>query len=72
MAPCAQVSPEQAVKMLQAALPPRPKLPGAVELENVAPALLLPPAERGTVAVPLAGGWSAVLQGGRAGQGAIG
>lgn len=42
--------------MLQAALPPRPKLPPAVELENVAPALLLPPAQRGTAAVALAGG----------------
>ncbi|GAB4816899.1 hypothetical protein N2152v2_003945 [Parachlorella kessleri] len=52
----AKVAPEQAVKMLQAALPPRPKLPPAVELENVAPALLLPPAARGAVVVALAGG----------------
>jgi hypothetical protein len=50
-----QVAPEQAVKMLQAALPPRPKVPAPVELENVAPALLLPPAQRGAVTVALAG-----------------
>lgn len=55
--PPAQVAPEQAVKMLQAALPPRPKLPAPVELENVALPLLLPPVERGTVTVALAGTW---------------
>ena len=39
----AKVAPEPAVKMLQAALPPRGKEQAAVELENVAATLLLPP-----------------------------
>ena len=39
----ARVAPEAAVKMLQAALPPRAKSQGGVELENVASTLLLPP-----------------------------
>lgn len=39
----AKVAPEPAVKMLQSALPPRSKEQAAVELENVAATLLLPP-----------------------------
>jgi hypothetical protein len=39
----ALVAPESAVKMLQAALPPRSREQPAVELENVAATLLLPP-----------------------------
>jgi hypothetical protein len=39
----ARVAPEPAVKMLQAALPPRAKELPPVELENVATTLLLPP-----------------------------
>lgn len=39
----ARVAPEPAVKMLQAALPPRGREQAAVELENVAATLLLPP-----------------------------
>lgn len=39
----ARVAPEPAVKMLQAALPPRAREQAAVELENVATTLLLPP-----------------------------
>lgn len=39
----AKVAPEPAVKMLQAALPPRAREQAPVELENVAPTLLLPP-----------------------------
>lgn len=52
----AKVAPEPAVKMLQAALPPRAREQAAVELENVAPTLLLPPTEKGGMAAALAGG----------------
>lgn len=54
------VAPEDAIRVLQSMLPPPPAhaLP-AVELENVAPSLLLPPAEaraRASVVAALAGG----------------
>ncbi|KAL4425618.1 hypothetical protein ABPG75_009634 [Micractinium tetrahymenae] len=52
----AKVAPEPAVKMLQAALPPRAREQAPVELENVAPTLLLPPTEKGGMAAALAGG----------------
>jgi 5'-3' exoribonuclease 1 len=52
----AQVAPEPAVKMLQAALPPRAKEQAAIELENVAATLLLPPTEKGGMTAALAGG----------------
>ncbi|DBA92644.1 TPA: hypothetical protein ACH3X1_002861 [Trebouxia sp. C0004] len=53
----AQVAAEDAIRALQAALPPgltKPLVP--VELENVKPTLLLPPTEKGGVASELAGG----------------
>ncbi len=52
-----QVAAEDAIRALQAALPPgltKPLTP--VELENVKPTLLLPPTEKGGVASELAGG----------------
>ncbi|KAI3438723.1 hypothetical protein D9Q98_001143 [Chlorella vulgaris] len=52
----AVIAPEAAVKMLQAALPPRAKEQPPIELENVAATLLLPPTEKGGVAAALAGG----------------
>ncbi|KAA6417737.1 MAG: 5 -3 exoribonuclease 1, partial [Trebouxia sp. A1-2] len=53
----AQVAAEDAIRALQAALPPGLTKPLApVELENVKPTLLLPPTEKGGVASELAGG----------------
>lgn len=53
----AQVASEDAIRALQAALPPtQPKNQALVELENVKPTLLLPPTEKGGVASELAGG----------------
>jgi len=55
--PTAKVAPESAVRMLQAALPPNiTKTLPAVELENVAPALLMAPLVKGGVASAFAGG----------------
>jgi 5'-3' exoribonuclease 1 len=55
--PTAKVAPESAVRMLQAALPPNiSKTVPAVELENVAPALLMAPLMKGGVASAFAGG----------------
>ncbi len=52
-----QVAAEDAIRALQAALPPGLTKPLApVELENVKPTLLLPPTEKGGVASELAGG----------------
>ncbi|KAK9818370.1 hypothetical protein WJX72_011521 [[Myrmecia] bisecta] len=51
-----QVAPEQAIRAAQAAAPPPSRPLPSIHLENVAPALLLPPAERGGVAMALAGG----------------
>ena len=71
----ATVAPDAAIRALQAALPPPPQAgdaagvrpprgpaPGSadVELDSVAPALLLPPATRGGVVAALAGGSFAV------------
>lgn len=53
----AQVVPEDAIRALQMTLPAglhQPQPP--VELENVAPTLLLPPVERGGVLTAMAGG----------------
>ena len=54
----AVLAPEATVKTLQNALPPASTraLP-AVQLENVSPSLLPPPAERGGVTAALAGGF---------------
>lgn len=52
----AKVSPESAVRMLQAALPPKPWETETLEMENVAPALLLPPLDRGGLTSAFAGG----------------
>lgn len=54
--PTAKVAPESAVRMLQAAMPPKPKELPSVELENVALALLLSPLSRGGTASAFAGG----------------
>ena len=54
--PTAKVAPESAVRMLQAAMPPKPKELPPVELENVSPALLLPPLVKGGTASAFAGG----------------
>lgn len=55
--PTAKVAPESAVRMLQAALPPNiTKTLPAVELENVAPALLMAPLVKGGIASVFAGG----------------
>lgn len=52
-----RVAPEGAVRMLQAALPmPSGKAQPHIELENVSPALLLPPTEKGGASTALAGG----------------
>jgi len=52
-----QVAAEDAIRALQAALPPALTKPlPPVELENVKPTLLLPPTEKGGVASELAGG----------------
>lgn len=54
----AVVAPEEAVRALQAMLPPTQKAPPTVEMENVSPALLLPPAQLGgsSIAVAQTGG----------------
>lgn len=55
--PAVQLAAEDAIRALQAALPPGLTKPLApVELENVKPTLLLPPTEKGGVASELAGG----------------
>jgi 5'-3' exoribonuclease 1 len=55
--PTAKVAPESAVRMLQAALPPNiSKTSPPVELENVAPALLMAPLVKGGTASAFAGG----------------
>jgi hypothetical protein len=55
--PTAKVAPESAVRMLQAALPPNiAKTLPPVELENVAPALLMSPLVKGGTASAFAGG----------------
>lgn len=52
------LAPEAAVRTLQAAVPPpSARAMPAVQLENVSPSLLLPPAERGGVTAALAGGF---------------
>ncbi|KAK9843112.1 hypothetical protein WJX74_007152 [Apatococcus lobatus] len=52
------LAPEAAVRTLQNALPPQSaRAMPAVQLENVSPSLLLPPAERGGVTAALAGGF---------------
>ena len=54
--PTAKVAPESAVRMFQAAMPPKPKESPPVELENVSPALLMSPLSRGGTASAFAGG----------------
>ena len=52
----AEVAPEEAIRALQMMLPPPARgIPEPVELENVSPALLLPPSG-GAVTAALAGG----------------
>lgn len=51
-----KIAPESGVRMLQAALPPQPREISTMELENVMPALLLPPLDRGELSAAFAGG----------------